>query len=299
MLVIYDSFIHSGSIRPELRSRFPEVPPAQGGNEQEWIRQYVDVRDSWLRNHPNPVLHATIYRTRTFKDEIARGNWDLTQLPIIAHGIAVDDRHDGGHPMGELAAAAGGHAIPYLGDPDADGGEIWCEEAGAIWNNDRNAERDMAAAAPAETAAALATSILASGRIELATTHASGKIDHANARQQMEDTAAGRAAQRSSYGTAPGGAVKLDKQLLRGILALADRYSYAVSELAGGSHNPNSRHYAGLGVDINEIDGRPVRAGHPELNPFKALCRHLGATEVLGPGEPGHATHVHAAWPRP
>ena len=34
ILVIYNSFIHSGRIRTELRSRFPERPPAQGGNEE-------------------------------------------------------------------------------------------------------------------------------------------------------------------------------------------------------------------------------------------------------------------------
>jgi hypothetical protein len=26
-------------------------------------------------------------------------------------------------------------------------------------------------------------------------------------------------------------------------------------------------------------------------------CHALGATQVLGPGDPGHATHVHCAWP--
>ena len=37
-LVIYDSFIHSGSILDFLRKRFPEVPPAKGGNEKTWIQ---------------------------------------------------------------------------------------------------------------------------------------------------------------------------------------------------------------------------------------------------------------------
>lgn len=88
-LVIYDSFIHSGSIRPFLRARFEEVPPASGGNEKTWISEYVDVRQDWLANHPNTILHKTVYRTECFKREIARDNWDLTKLPIKAHGVDV------------------------------------------------------------------------------------------------------------------------------------------------------------------------------------------------------------------
>jgi hypothetical protein len=148
-------------------------------------------------------------------------------------------------------------------------------------------------------AAAIAEEILASPRIKLATTHVSGVVDEANAHQNMEDIAAGHAAHRSSYGGAPGGTVALNLSMLRGLMGLAERYRVAVSELCGGSHNPNSRHYAGVAFDVNEINGKAVRAGQPDLEAFKAMCRKLGATEVLGPGQPNHATHVHAGWPRP
>jgi chitosanase len=88
-LVIYDSFIHSGSILGFLRKRFPEMPPAKGGDEKRWIGQYVNARHQWLATAENVVLHKTIYRTACFKSEIARGNWDLSQLPIKAHGVEV------------------------------------------------------------------------------------------------------------------------------------------------------------------------------------------------------------------
>jgi chitosanase len=88
-LVIYDSFIHSGSILDFLRKRFPEVPPAKGGDEKTWVKQFVDVRHTWLANHPRPVLQGTVYRTRCFKREIARDNWDLSQVPINANGAKV------------------------------------------------------------------------------------------------------------------------------------------------------------------------------------------------------------------
>ncbi len=89
-LVIYDSRIHSGGILDFLRKRFSEVPPAKGGNEKKWISQYVDVRQNWLENHENELLRNTIYRTKCFKHEIDRENWNLSQLPINAHGVAVN-----------------------------------------------------------------------------------------------------------------------------------------------------------------------------------------------------------------
>jgi chitosanase len=88
-LVIYDSFIHSGGILGFLRKRFPEVPPAKGGDEKTWIKQYVEVRHEWLATHSNKILQGTVYRTECFKREIARDNWDLSQLPIDANGVKV------------------------------------------------------------------------------------------------------------------------------------------------------------------------------------------------------------------
>lgn len=88
-LVIYDSYIHSGSILGFLRKRFPESPPAKGGNEQKWITEYVDTRRNWLANHSNAILQKTVYRMDCFKSEIAKGNWNLTMLPIMANGVQV------------------------------------------------------------------------------------------------------------------------------------------------------------------------------------------------------------------
>lgn len=88
-LVIYDSFIHSGSIPSFLRKRFPAVPPAKGGDEKIWVTQYVDTRRDWLATHSNKILRGTVYRTDCFKREIARNNWDLSQVPVDANGVPV------------------------------------------------------------------------------------------------------------------------------------------------------------------------------------------------------------------
>lgn len=77
-LVIYDSFVHSGSIMEFLRNKFSELTPANGGDEKKWITSYVNVRDEWLENNTSrPVLQATDYRTDSFIHAIRENNWEL------------------------------------------------------------------------------------------------------------------------------------------------------------------------------------------------------------------------------
>lgn len=88
LLVIYDSKIHSGSILPFLRKKFSTVAPSMGGDEKEWITNYVNARHDWLAHHSNQLLRNTIYRTACFKGQIQHNNWDLSQS-INAHGKVV------------------------------------------------------------------------------------------------------------------------------------------------------------------------------------------------------------------
>jgi chitosanase len=89
MLVAYDSYTHSGSVPMFLRKRFIEKPPAAGGDEKKWVASYVETRHQWLKYHEKPLLRRTIYRTQTFLNEMARDNWGLDMLPIIANGVKV------------------------------------------------------------------------------------------------------------------------------------------------------------------------------------------------------------------
>jgi len=282
MLVIFDSFIHSGQIRNDIRDDFPERVPSSGGDERTWISQYVDARENWLANHPNHELHATVYRTQCFRREIQRDNWDLAKLPINAHGRLVDDQpisHGGG---------AAPHAVHV---------ERSYEEAALGDDHVGIAARPRAAAA-LPTLAEIAAAILANPRITLATAHTETPLDDATPKQNIADTAAGGPAHRSKIGTAPGGTVVLDRRMLQGLLKLSETFTLSVSEFCGGQHSANSRHYAGLGFDTTTINGQRVSESHPDVDAFKAQCEQLGATEVLGPGDPHHDSHVHAAWPR-
>ncbi len=88
MLVIYDSFIHSGGILSFLRTRFPARTPSRGGNEKEWIEQYLNVRHAWLSNHSNPILRKTTYRTRNMLQAVVRDDWNL-ERSFNANGVSV------------------------------------------------------------------------------------------------------------------------------------------------------------------------------------------------------------------
>lgn len=88
MLVIYDSFIHSGGILSFLRNRFSTVPPTKGGSEKTWIKEYVRVRRDWLASHSNNVLRKTVYRMTTMERAMSDDNWMLDK-PVYANGVTV------------------------------------------------------------------------------------------------------------------------------------------------------------------------------------------------------------------
>jgi len=144
--------------------------------------------------------------------------------------------------------------------------------------------------------ARIAKEILAGPKVALLNFHISGVKDQATALHNMTDTAAGRPAKRSSYGNAPGGSVWLSVEMLRALKTLAQRNKFRLTEIAGASHTVNSRHYRGVAFDCDVLNGRPIDGSHPGFRAFMNRCRQLGATEVLGPGDGGHSTHLHIAW---
>lgn len=145
----------------------------------------------------------------------------------------------------------------------------------------------------------LAIQIIVNPNITLATGHISGVRDAADATDEVVQTIFFMRAQRSCYETAPCGDIGLSLALMQGMLELAKTYQYEISEIAGGAHSKRSRHYAGVAMDVTRINGQTVSSKNKLVVPFMRKCKALGATEVLGPGSPGHSGHVHAAWPRP
>jgi len=158
---------------------------------------------------------------------------------------------------------------------------------------------------PASNRAQLAQQILNNANIILHNQSPiySGRSDGADALSNIRDTANSGAAKRSSYGNAPGGTVFLDTRMLSTMLQVAGSYRIGVSSIAGGSHSRTSRHYAGITMDINIINGtrlRDLSTNNASVANVMQMCRNQGATEVLGPpNDSGHRGHIHCAWPRP
>ncbi|MDI1242972.1 MAG: chitosanase [bacterium] len=79
LAVVYDSVVHGS-----WRSLAEHLGPVR--DEKIWIKRYVEERHEWLRRRP--TLRTTTYRTTFFRNEIARGNWQL-ELPMYVHGYLL------------------------------------------------------------------------------------------------------------------------------------------------------------------------------------------------------------------
>jgi chitosanase len=90
-LVVADSFLHSGSILPFLRNKFPETLPSSGGDEKAWITAYTKARKDWLSTHSNKILNNTVYRPNLFLSLMEKNDWNLNSPKINANGVIIDN----------------------------------------------------------------------------------------------------------------------------------------------------------------------------------------------------------------
>jgi chitosanase len=88
-LVICDSFLHSGSILSLLRNKFSEKVPKDGGNEENWIKEYCKARRTWLEFHSLKVLNKTVYRMDFMNTRMSLNDWDLNEFPMNANGVKI------------------------------------------------------------------------------------------------------------------------------------------------------------------------------------------------------------------
>eukprot|EP01096_Ripella_sp_DP13-Kostka_P015651 TRINITY_DN7415_c0_g1_i2.p1 TRINITY_DN7415_c0_g1~~TRINITY_DN7415_c0_g1_i2.p1 ORF type:complete len:379 (+),score=114.12 TRINITY_DN7415_c0_g1_i2:125-1138(+) len=159
------------------------------------------------------------------------------------------------------------------------------------------------------TRAELAQAILDSPSIILATVHVdqsstarnSDYYSESTAKPVVQATANGEQARTSCYKNAPCRAVDLSLSMMRGMLAVADVYKISVSEITGGSHSVNSKHYNGWAFDVNYINDvhvAPSGSGLSLAVAVTALCTLNGATWVGNPvvDPAGHSTHIHCQW---
>jgi peptidoglycan hydrolase-like protein with peptidoglycan-binding domain len=143
----------------------------------------------------------------------------------------------------------------------------------------------------------LAQQILDDENITLYKMHVSGVEDGAQPYYQIKDTADGKAAKRSSYGTAPGGTVYLSINTLKAIILLSEKYDdIVISEIAGGSHSAGSWHYQESStknaVDVTEVNGKEVTKALAE-----EMKNYLIAQGFKFNNDPVYETsHIHLAF---
>lgn len=83
-LVVFDSFLQSGSILKFLRNRFPETLD----DEKAWVTAYSKTRYEWLKNHSNKHIKNSAYRMKDILKIIKDDDWDL-EKPVIANDIKI------------------------------------------------------------------------------------------------------------------------------------------------------------------------------------------------------------------
>ncbi len=129
-------------------------------------------------------------------------------------------------------------------------------------------------------------------------------------KQNIQDTADGKPAWRSTWGDKGHTQQALSAKMLAGMLAIANQnVKIQVNAIVGGDHAEDSRHYYGIAFDIQSAPSETARTKQ-----ILGICQAAGATELLGPcnnntstklckatGYPtnaDHQTHIHCGWPR-
>lgn len=91
-LAVYDTCIQSGPRAVErMRARFPERPPAKGGDERAWTIAYIRARHEWLASFVGSkpahttLVRSTVYRTQAMRALVDAGNWRLVS-PMTVMG---------------------------------------------------------------------------------------------------------------------------------------------------------------------------------------------------------------------
>ncbi|XP_072023002.1 uncharacterized protein [Amphiura filiformis] len=126
-----------------------------------------------------------------------------------------------------------------------------------------------------------------------------GNNDGADATSNIADMCNGKKSKRSSYDCVisgvtvptPGGWVCIQAKVLDYLIALAnDGHDILVNTITGACHSKTSKHYSGLAVDIQK------ESSASNYQAWMTKCTSMGGT-AYGPGDAGHANHVHCHFP--
>jgi hypothetical protein len=149
------------------------------------------------------------------------------------------------------------------------------------------------------------SAVLSSSGITLNNFHPSGVRDNADPKKQVEAAAQGHEAERSSYGTAPGGSTCLSTRLADFLLKLGQQYGgVTVNSIAGADHSRGSSHYRGTTIDVGALKGRRLDDAEMAQLVVNTCVLDMGGRAISNPGGRkiqntvnygGHRTWVHCS----
>ena len=147
--------------------------------------------------------------------------------------------------------------------------------------------------------------VLSSSGITLNNFHPSGVRDNADPKKQVEAAAQGHEAERSSYGTAPGGSTCLSTRVADFLLKLGQQYGgVTVNSIAGADHSRGSSHYRGTTIDVGALKGRRLDDAEMAQLVVNTCVLDMGGRAISNPGGRkiqntvnygGHRTWVHCS----
>jgi chitosanase len=125
--IVYDSTVHGSwaRIREMTRQKVGELSAI---GEKKWMAAYVDTRHDWLANHPNALLHKTVYRMDALAALIRAGNWTL-KLPFTVRGLNVTPEALGDTTVVRVPAETAPRRLLRLKSPPMTGPDVsWVQE---------------------------------------------------------------------------------------------------------------------------------------------------------------------------
>ena len=125
--IVYDSTVHGSwaAMRDATRKKYGELSDI---GEKTWMARYLGVRRDWLANHPNALLHKTVYRMDALKAIVDASNWDL-KLAMLVRGLQITAQSLGDPAPLKVAAEGAPVRLLWLTSPPMTGADVeWLQQ---------------------------------------------------------------------------------------------------------------------------------------------------------------------------
>lgn len=87
LAVVYDAFIQGGWAKCRDNTNFQHK---QSVGERQWIKDYLNVREAYLKGLKSKAAQASVYRPQALRKLVQAGNWRLS-TPFTVRGRTVEE----------------------------------------------------------------------------------------------------------------------------------------------------------------------------------------------------------------